>query len=359
MSTLGQHTADVTPNHIPLTSPSKAAKVSINVAATSSSPSPINLNAAEPYVQNLQAAQPSTTAPIVCRPLQAAQPSTTVPLANDTQRSGPHSGSNGRKIRNCVVCSRRHPLYYCPSFKRLSHEKKLRTVVLHRLCSNCFGNGHSFHQCPVPQKCRICSERHHTLLHPPNGTKSVRTHGPSRSRNYPSACVAPPAVCPTLRLPTSIQYVTSLAPSLIVHLFFGNRAVPARALLDPCGRVSQICSSLVRYFRIPTSSVDSDNFCRLTIHSIHNPNQKVNVTLRVGDLSHVRSPSDSVSETLVEHFPGFQLADPEFYRSRGVALILGPDIYPQVMRGQIHSSPGQPLAQYTIFGWVISGPCSS
>ncbi|XP_065368793.1 uncharacterized protein LOC135961228 [Calliphora vicina] len=67
------------------------------------------------------------------------------------------------------------------------------------------------------------------------------------------------------------------------------------------------------------------------------------------------SQNCKIPDSILEPFLGFQLADPTFNHSGNVALVLGPEVAPLILKGKIHTSPGLPLAQYTIFGWIISG----
>lgn len=266
----------------------------------------------------------------------------------------------------CVVCKKKHALYYCRVFKNLNHAERLRVVVSSRRCSNCLGDTHRTNQCPISTRCAICKGRHHSLLHSASGSGAVKRHSNKSGSPYQERVSSEPkpssvsrnTVATTGFMSLGIQYVTSLAPSAIVQLWYNEHSYPVRALLDPCGRVSQICTSLVDWLRIPTSTVDRDRFCRVVLRSSYNSNRRLTVTVRVANLRHVRSPVDSIADSYTENFEGFQLADPEFNRSRGVAIVLGPDVYPQIIRGQIHATPGLPLAQLTIFGWVISGSCS-
>ena len=68
------------------------------------------------------------------------------------------------------------------------------------------------------------------------------------------------------------------------------------------------------------------------------------------------TPSRSVDESIKKKFPHMFLSDSEFYRSRSIELVLGADIFSKVIQeGMIQM--GGPVAQNTIFGWVLSGTC--
>lgn len=68
-------------------------------------------------------------------------------------------------------------------------------------------------------------------------------------------------------------------------------------------------------------------------------------------------PSFSPSPRTLAHLQGLPLADPELLTPGPVELILGADIYGQIIREQIkRGPPGTPIAQNTIFGWIVLGP---
>lgn len=59
------------------------------------------------------------------------------------------------------------------------------------------------------------------------------------------------------------------------------------------------------------------------------------------------------------HIAGLQLADPDFFCSGHIHIILGSDNYGSViLPGLIRGELSTPIAQQTIFGWVLSGPIS-
>ncbi|XP_011686393.1 PREDICTED: uncharacterized protein LOC105449094 [Wasmannia auropunctata] len=62
------------------------------------------------------------------------------------------------------------------------------------------------------------------------------------------------------------------------------------------------------------------------------------------------------AETAWPHLTDLQLADPDFAVPAEVDVILGVDVYGQVVRGEIcRGEPGAPTAQLTAFGWVLMG----
>ncbi len=67
---------------------------------------------------------------------------------------------------SCTLCSReRHPLYLCPTYKAMNHDKKNSYIKNNHLCSNCLSAGHKTQDCRSPGRCQKCGKSHHTSLH--------------------------------------------------------------------------------------------------------------------------------------------------------------------------------------------------
>ncbi len=90
-----------------------------------------------------------------------------------TRRSGNHSKTVNSFAANCepssnhcTICkTEKHPLYSCPKFRSLSHERKITAVKVNNICMNCLSKGHYVAQCKSLHRCRTCQNSHHTLLH--------------------------------------------------------------------------------------------------------------------------------------------------------------------------------------------------
>lgn len=74
-------------------------------------------------------------------------------------------------------------MYSCYKFKNLQFHEKREFVQTNRLCYNCLGSKHRVDQCKT-RCCVLCSQRHPTLLHPPNLNNLYHTNtSGSRSSN--------------------------------------------------------------------------------------------------------------------------------------------------------------------------------
>lgn len=275
------------------------------------------------------------------------------------------SVSNNRathQLRPCRLCPRVHNLFRCSVFKNMSIEKRMRMVVANLYCVNCLRIDHKTNKCPSNQRCNRCGERHHSMLH--SRTRSI-VKTPAKRQQFRSQSASSPQVLTTTSNPSAssstlahlpIGRVISLAPTLVVRLCTNNSSIPVRAILDPCCRISQICESLVQHLRWPVSTIGDSYYCDFWISSSFDESQRLCVTAKVAKLNCGVTPPVSVPSSIRDSFAGLELADPNFYRSAAVAIVLGPEIYSRVIAPRVISQPGLPMAQYTLFGWVISGP---
>ncbi|XP_029679590.1 uncharacterized protein LOC115245421 [Formica exsecta] len=96
----------------------------------------------------------------------------------------------------------------------------------------------------------------------------------------------------------------------------------------------------------------------LTLHSIYS-SQSVNVTAYI--LKNLTSlPSMATAEYSWPHLHELQLADPDFLTPGPIDLILGADSYGLFIQPDIIKRyEEEPIAQRTIFGWIVLGPTSA
>ena len=69
-----------------------------------------------------------------------------------------------RKRKSCPMCVQAHPLWKCLKFQNATEKQKWNTVWKSGCCINCLGD-HLVRHCQSPQRCKMCQDKHHTLLH--------------------------------------------------------------------------------------------------------------------------------------------------------------------------------------------------
>ncbi|KAJ8984268.1 hypothetical protein NQ317_009752 [Molorchus minor] len=73
-------------------------------------------------------------------------------------------------------------------------------------------------------------------------------------------------------------------------------------------------------------------------------------------------PCTNISSSSWRHIYPLNLADPEFNVPGAVDLLLGAEIFPQILcgtSGRLVGEPDQPIALNTVFGWILSGKYKS
>ncbi|XP_075167861.1 uncharacterized protein LOC142240024 [Haematobia irritans] len=157
----------------------------------------------------------------------------------------------------------------------------------------------------------------------------------------------------------SIQELVMLRPTAVVKIICGDRYIQERAVIDPASEKTIIAESLVRKMGQKVMRIGNQQKCLLQLRGCYGISNTVETYAEVRHRFDILTPKKSVDIRIVDEYPGLQLADPLFYESGHVHLSLGGDIYAKIIRNGISGGAfGKPLAQFTIFGYIISGTCS-
>ena len=280
------------------------------------------------------------------------------------ERKIPHRfGYPARPDSTCLVCNREgHPLHSCAKFQGMSRDERWEVIKKNGLCLNCLRGGHMANKCRVPQTCKKCNRRHHTLLHiedskPPEATNAQPVSNVTH--------VPPPRSNKQVLLMTCRARITSQ----------NGVYSQARVFLDPGAACSFITERMAQQLRLPRRK---SNTTIAGIGGISAARTRGAVSFI---LSHARgdgkqvqidgafvlpkittdmpiSPVPSISEW--SHLSGLELADPDFGTPARIDVLLGADYYGEVLtHGRRWGARGTPYAQKTCFGWVLAGPLPS
>ncbi|XP_065075910.1 uncharacterized protein LOC135699567 [Ochlerotatus camptorhynchus] len=275
----------------------------------------------------------------------------------------------------CDFCGKGHLNYTCSEFKGLSIQQRVVKVRENNLCFNCLRKGHRGSNCPSDRTCNKCKRRHHSLLHaedkpkptPEEEQTTPSTQPQKKEEQQPKPSEeATSASCSSERLPT--QQVLLL--TAVVDIIDENQKThPCRVLLDSASQVNLICKPMIEFLglkRFPSNVVvagvnntksHASSSCVVQIRSRHsgfNANVKCLVTERVtADL-----PSSTVNVCPWEIPPGIQLADPMFYETGKVDMLLGNQLFLKLLLpGETHLADHLPSLRETQLGWVVGGVC--
>ena len=298
--------------------------------------------------------------------LRARASESTISNTRRTPRMENHSrktvttfvASSESSVSHCVVCKyEKHPLYYCPKFKGMSHECKLSVVKGNSLCMNCLKSGHFLKECKSSHYCRICQKPHHTLLH-------IDAQEPN-----------PPPVVSSNTSTGTIPDTLLMTCQVFVRAPDGSK-VKVRALLDSASSSSFISERLVQNLCIPrthhritisgvaglTSPAPLKSIATVQVLPIYSSAEShLSFTAVVVPRVTCDLPLNPVSfKSGWTHLTDLMLADPDFGRPGRIDLLLGVDIYTDaLLHGRRSGPPGSPVAFETIFGWVLAGRTNS
>lgn len=275
-----------------------------------------------------------------------------------------------------------HFLARCEKLKKMNPHQRYDLVNNKRLCRNCLSSKHMTDKCSSQRNCMLCSKRHHTLLHNPSfETRPLnRTESQGRSNNSSSlpnaglACESSAAhsSASTCSAISQVQTDVLLATALITVYTKTGEEVLARALLDNGSQVFFVTESLVR--RLGTDISDRNMQITSISHKITNVQKMANLNI-FSTLPHKKSftvsciileritsnlPHTTIDTRILDIPSEFVLADPKFYQSGPIDLLIGMDLYSELLCGGMKKlGKGLPILLNTYLGWTISGvvPC--
>ncbi|XP_023316217.1 uncharacterized protein LOC111694003 [Trichogramma pretiosum] len=279
----------------------------------------------------------------------------------------------GRSGPLCDVCQKSHWIHRCFKFLGMSQQQRLELCKARRLCLNCLHRSHLVDKCPSSSRCLICQDKYHTKLHTDRPGRPRHGNGSSAEEGAMSNVSAPVEEDQgssvnvfTTRVGSDILLATAM-----VHLVTaGGQLLSVRALIDPAAERSFITRRAASQLNLPTrrtsmsiiglgaavSSKAGTELC-LQVRSPKKPEFALRTSALI--LSELTDflPSNRVKFESWPHIQGLELADPRFGVPARVDFVLGGDVFPElILNGVIKGTAGTPVAQKTVFGWILTGP---
>lgn len=282
-------------------------------------------------------------------------------------------------VFQCKLCKEAHAISSCRKFLNMDYKNRVSVLRKFRYCFNCLKIGHMFGDCPNDNGCSKCKRKHHNLLHK-EFTQNIgqRNHNVAHS-NYQSA--SSQNNIQSTKLPTSSNIVQnhhhSVAKKVMLatawlNIVYCGTNYKIRALIDPCSDESFISEKIQRLLKLPTVPVSAEvaglggeiisrvekmtTFCVASIIDSK-------LSLKIDALVVPQVTGDIPTHTfnpLTMELPNLKYADPDFYKSGAIDVLLGGDVYPAILRGGVqHGVFDSLVAQETIFGWIVTGPTNS
>lgn len=220
---------------------------------------------------------------------------------------------------SCGICNNPHRVFLCPKLANDSTES-LRLVQEKQLCTNCLYK-HSINDCISKGSCKVCGQRHHTLLHGAlNSAAMVQLAQPSQIMHiHPGVNKA--------------VLITALVP---VFNHFGEKIV-LRALVDQgstANLISERAAQLIRCNRtkiigIPMLGIGNVHtgtsrfIATFTISSIHEPDFELSTNALISPFITAIRPISQEAIRRWQHLKGLPLADPCYTDCRDIDLLIG------------------------------------
>ena len=262
---------------------------------------------------------------------------------------------------DCIACGQeKHQLYSCAKFRSLSHAGKMSLLRSKNYCLNCLRPGHFVKKCRSLNHCKHCQRPHHTLLHQEKEDAAAKP-------------VTPAATTPTSESTTMHVSVSSniLLMTCQVMVETPEGIVKARALLDTGSSASFVTERLAQTLHLRRFTQDakicgiagiphSDGKQAVTqflVSSAHSPGMRYNVNAFIVPQITGNQPVCAVSlNQNWKHIEGLVLADPEYNKPGKIDVLLGVDVFIEVIHHGRRSGPqNTPTALNTEFGWILAG----
>lgn len=317
-----------------------------------------------------------------CQLLESMDNKTTQNITHRKQDFKPQTYSTVDRPISCPFCKENHFIHSCKKFLELTPQARYSEVKRLRLCSNCLRRGHSTKEC-YSRTCSTCNKKHNSLLHFENNSqaqihKQTQLNAQSDIHSVNHAFITENTIQENLQPPTISTHCNESSSSFIllstaviyIYDFQGN-PIKCRALLDSGSQSNFLTRELYKKLNLksisinlPVMGINSSltNISQKTqakIQSIHN-NYNVTISLLIIDKITESIPQLTFKRSAFNIPSNIKLADPNFYDSRQIDVLLGASIFYELMCvGQIKLGHNQPILQKSTFGWIVSGPMNT
>ncbi|XP_062556585.1 uncharacterized protein LOC134221410 [Armigeres subalbatus] len=335
-----------------------------------------------------------------CSVLQSVAP--LKPSTSNQQRSS-HAAvchTTFKSTATCWFCSEpRHSVFQCVRFQRMTVSERIEAANKNKLCRNCLYPGHFARTCEKGT-CRQCRQKHHTLLHieqstssdpptqsrpptvnqqhrqpqqrstPPNQqTRTANTANTHDSHTQPATEHATTSQT-HVALPITPTQNIVLSTALVSIRDRYGRSVLARALLDSCSQHCLMTSSFASKLKLDEmpvylaiQGIGSTQIASTRLVTAVVSPRSVNISSFAEEMQFhvlpkltVSLPTASFSVTTWNLPDSALLADPRFYETGPIDLIIGAEYYMELLKEERRKATDDgPTVQDTVFGWIISG----
>ncbi|XP_022827101.1 uncharacterized protein LOC111356845 [Spodoptera litura] len=287
-------------------------------------------------------------------------------------QSAKSNWKNYERRKPCAICNASdHRIYNCQRLAKMHPTARRNAIANLNLCINCL-HYHEGRKCLSELKCKECNKEHNTILHDcftsRNATSDASRLGPNTAT---ITKLQPQQDINTLVSMQNDPTEILLATAIIKVQAADGSYEKMRALLDQGSQVSIITERAAQLLKLRRQK------CTGLISGIGNNENSCKGMMTIKCMSLINDftfESDAfIMKRLVKNLPShtytkpnwpilnqITLADPEFYKSKPVDILLGADVYSQILLDGVCRSEGTlPIAQQTQLGWILSGNCKT
>lgn len=249
----------------------------------------------------------------------------------------------------CSLCQQSHFVMFCEEYKKKTAQERKQFIEAGKLCLNCLGR-HPVSDCSSKKTCSACGERHHSSLHDASRESAVmKSSHVAQNASTKQAAV----LLATARIRVADRYgalhdaralvdqglESSLVSERLAQRLKLSRAPVSVAVFGVGGLKSGIARGRVVFSLSPLSGGAAMSVSALVLPQL---------TVYAGGV-------DSGAKSW-PHLQGLVLADPDYRSSDPIDLLLGADVYASILcQGLRKGKGGEPVAQNTTLGWILSG----
>ncbi|XP_012524163.1 uncharacterized protein LOC105829678 [Monomorium pharaonis] len=271
----------------------------------------------------------------------------------------------------CSICSEQHHTAACSQFSSKTRNQKLALISKHQLCFNCLGL-HRVSNCTTTRRCQRCGKKHHTSIHLEMSQAATSKQNLDETTESMDKSTEAQVFFSHSPLPYSRHQVLLATARLHVSSPRGN-VIKTRALIDPGSETSLISERLVRRLKLDRlrsvvlltgvgaqSSQKTKGMVQLKIKPHFRSNYEATIFAYI--LTNITSqiPSTNLTSKSWAHLEGLQLADTHFSTPGPIEMLLGADVYTNILlEGLVKGPADAPIAQYTTLGWIVLGPTTN
>ncbi|KAG7199850.1 hypothetical protein KM043_016905 [Ampulex compressa] len=269
---------------------------------------------------------------------------------------------------SCQICQDSHYIHQCDKFRSMPVHQRIKEVRGLGLCLNCLRSTAHYAQACNSIGCRKCHKKHNTLLHIEAKPVAQRLSSPVAESSAQAERKHESVVANISREGhVSATSQVFLSTALIDVYDRRGRTITARALLDSGSQSCFITEGFAERLNLKLRRHDTpvtgiNQAMALAHHSVsikfksryNRFNRTVNCVVLKGITQNL--PLISIPKGAYQIPGGIKLADPNFSQSSGIDILLGAEIFFEVLCvGQIKAGVSHPCLQKSHLGWIVSG----